>query len=265
MHRTRAHYWSCSSFAHWLRQTLGASNKPNAATMEEWSDWRTNSKTSSPFVHWLTEEFLDKVQNVLCFPGDVWNEIRYYIKNRFFDKMHYLQTRLEPGKYYDLDTRLLHGLFESLVDFVEVEKAHMQQMMGEEDKPLRYRFWFLRFSSIRSKELGFKYLEWEATLDEPGQEYPCNDQAKTAREIMELYTWWKEKRPARPDPYDITGWTEYCASKPDGELFWATKTDEERAQSKSMLDQMNDIEKQYDDEDEQMMLRLIKIRKSLWT
>jgi len=48
-------------------------------------------------------------------------------------------------------------------------------------------------------------------------------------------------------------------------LHFNDKTDEERAESKRLLEAMDIIEKRYDDEDEAMMVALIKIRQSLWT
>jgi hypothetical protein len=48
-------------------------------------------------------------------------------------------------------------------------------------------------------------------------------------------------------------------------MYFSDKTDEERAESKHLLEAMDIIEKRYDDEDEMMMVALIKIRQSLWT
>jgi hypothetical protein len=43
------------------------------------------------------------------------------------------------------------------------------------------------------------------------------------------------------------------------------ETPEERVEVMQMLDKTHEIEKQYNDQDEEMMIRLIKIRQSLWT
>jgi hypothetical protein len=34
-----------------------------------------------------------------------------------------------------------------------------------------------------------------------------------AKEKLDLYTWWTVTRPARPDPYEASGWTAYCELK----------------------------------------------------
>jgi hypothetical protein len=48
-------------------------------------------------------------------------------------------------------------------------------------------------------------------------------------------------------------------------MHFNDKTDAERAETKRLLEAMDAIEKRYDDEDEVMMVALIKIRQSLWT
>jgi hypothetical protein len=43
------------------------------------------------------------------------------------------------------------------------------------------------------------------------------------------------------------------------------KTDEDKAETRRVLDASTALEKQYSDEDTEMLTRLIKIRESLWT
>lgn len=289
--RTRYTYWSNSDFADWIRKISGVQIKPAADTLEGWHNWRKANENS--WGYWIAEEFLDLLQDVVSLPADMWYAFRYYIKNRYFDKLHYLQTQLKPGQYYDVDTRLLHGMFETLVDFIEVEKAHMYWityrpkatelrnwfMYGTKPdfipKPMSHRFRFIRFYSDRSAPAGMKYLQWETTLDDPEANKDYSEwqppeqsmltQARVAQELINLYNWWKIERPSRPDPMDESGWTAYCDLKAELEEPMWEKTKEEREQTRKMLDQMREMEEQYDQEDEQMMIRLIKIRKHLWT
>jgi hypothetical protein len=94
-------------------------------------------------------------------------------------------------------------------------------------------------------------------------------QAKAAKEIIELYTWWTVTYRARPDPYDASGWTEYCEASRlanGGKLSWSgDKTPELKKMSDKAHKLLQKIEAQYEKEDEAMMIRLIKIRQSLWT
>ncbi len=263
----RNSYWSSSKFAEFVRMCCAAPIKPEAATAEEWATWRKYFQSNHKFAYWFVEEFLDNAQDVVYWPSDKLNDVRTYVINRFVDKLHYLPTRFKPGDYYELDDRLLHGMFESLVDFVECEKAHMELMCNskENELPWWYHSWITRWKSIRSREIGMKYLKWEADLDK-NEENMDNGQADHARETIALYTWWKDVRPVRPDPYDVSGWSDICAKHDSlDDLLSDNKNEEEEKESKDSLNNLWQIEKQYDDEDEQMMIRLIKIRKGLWT
>jgi len=280
----RAHYWSNSKFADWIRRKFGAPTKLKCGTSEEWHEWGRESQAKHGIVHWIADTFLDKLQDFFNWPLDKLDDIRTYCRNRFIDKLHYAPTRLEAGKWHETDTRMLHANFELLVDFIEVEKAHMA-LWSDSSKP---RPWWRKFrltswAPFRSKELGMEYLQWEASLaknedwvskDDPtyGQPTP---QAEAAKEQIALYTWWKEVRPARPDPMDASGLTAHYEqrrndAKAEGdESMWAIfnrdKSDDDRANWKEMSDKCHALEQQYDDEDTEMLIRLIKIRHHLWT
>ncbi len=103
---------------------------------------------------------------------------------------------------------------------------------------------------------------------EEGEEEVPTYQAIAAKEMLELYTWWKEVYPKRPDPYDASGWSAYCDMRRERGyhlLDMEDRTEEESAMRNTALAKSNEIEKAYNDEDEAMMIRLIKIRESLWT
>ena len=93
-------------------------------------------------------------------------------------------------------------------------------------------------------------------------------QAETAIETLVLYYWWKEVRPQRLDPYDVSGWSELCERRrtEHGQSLWLEdQTEEERAESRESIIISNRLEEEYHKEDEDMMIRLIKIRQGLWT
>jgi hypothetical protein len=265
-HRIRTNYWSCSKFAAKVRRKLGVEEKPSAATLEGWSEWKKNNTNN--FGYWLTEEAFDAAQDVVYFPIDVYRNIRRYINNRFVTKTHYIDTKLERGQWHEMDARILHGMMESLVGFVEIEKANMRYLSDEvplwRDNTLKGKF--VRWKTYHSRELpsrqkGLEYLDWEISL---GEESPL--QSAAARNIKELYLWWKDVRPARPDPMDASGWSEHCDARRDGgDIFCRPETPEEKDRVEQMLEEMRLLEQQYYDEDTEMLTRLIKIRDSLWT
>ena len=75
--------------------------------------------------------------------------------------------------------------------------------------------------------------------------------------------------PNRPDPMDASGWSEICSRRREqGQSLFSSlsdKTAEEAEETAKALELCNKIEQQYDDEDTEMLIRLVKVRKSLWT
>lgn len=272
-------YWSCTKFADWLRGIP----KPTAASWEDWESWKATAKTKYPFRFWLADEGLDKIQDFIYWPVDKLDNIRYYVNNRWISHSHALTAHprdIKPGEWRDVGNRFLPCLFNELVDFVEVEQAWMGVAFDSEAAakfgvPWYRRNW-LRLRTWRCPEAGLDHLDWASKLvqdEEWGvQKNDLNyghptQQALNAIEIKELYTWWTQVYPNREDPYDASGWTAYCNNLREkyGTVFRSTKDENERDESMRMIGISDRIEKHYQDEDEQMLIRLIKIRDSLWT
>ena len=249
--------------------------KPAAATMKEWRAWEKRARTEEPFRYWLNESVPDFFKDLWKAITRPFNDLRYAIRCRIFDKYHVINTGLKPG-YADCDKRMLHGMFNLLVDFIEVEKAWMHVVFDKDERKRRKHPWWslgwTRFKAFRDPEAGLAHLAWEMSLDSPDlDEYDRSDtQAASAREQLALYQWWCIIRPNRPDPYDISGWTAYCEKKREDEDDFLSslgedRTPEEKAESCAALDKLRKIQQEYDDEDEAMLIRLIKIRKGMWT
>ena len=258
-----------------MKQFFELKNKrPYAATLREWKEWKLQAKADEPFKYWLVETvpdwFEDRWRNIT----KPYNDLRYALRCRVFDKYHVINTGLPPG-YADCDTRMLHGMFNLLVDYIEVEKAWMNVVFN---KDLRHKtktpWWSIgwtRFKSFRNVEAGLAYLNWEMTLDNPNLDVNerSDSQAKSAREQLALYKWWKEVRPARPDPMDASGWTDFCeklrVNHGNDDTLDLIKTPEEEIECKAVLEKNRQIDQAYEDEDTANLIRLIKIRSSLWT
>lgn len=275
-------YWSCSNFANWLRGT----DKLSKGTAREWTEWDKSAKNAHPFRFWLAEDLLDTIQDFVYWPFTKLNDIRYYINNRWVTKSHSLVAHprnIKPGAWQDVGYRLLPCMFNALADFVEIEQA-WAYVMWDKDKQHQYKtpWWrksFFRLRSWRSPEAGLAYLEWASSLimderwglDKSHPEYgKPSHQAADANEIKELYIWWTDTYPNRPDPYDISGWDAVCSKKRDGDHILSIfdnddETDEEKAHRHATHTRLREIEKEYEQEEEDMMIRMIKIRKSLWT
>jgi hypothetical protein len=253
--------------------------KPKAATSEGWRSWEKQAAQNHPIRYWFAEEGLDKIQNVLCYPVDKLYDIKYWFNNRFISKTHALNSNLEKGIWHEFDTRLLHCMFDELVNFVEIEQAWYNIAWDKEARD-RYKVpfyswgWF-RWRVWRSPEAGIESLEWASKLVmdegygvEPGDpEYgKPTRQAQSAQEILTLYRWWKEVYPNRPDAYDVSGWTAYCEQRRQQDLKFLEedRTPAEAAVGREAIKIANQIEDQYEKEDEEMMVRLVKIRGALW-
>ena len=275
----RSNYWSCSKFADWLRGT----EKLSAGTSEQWDEWRTTAQMRHNFRYWLAEEALDAIQNFVNYPMDKLNDVRYYINNRWVSKSHALTAHprdIRPGRWSDVGNRFLPCLFNELVNFVEVEQAwHYVMWNDEEQKKYNvpwYRSGWLRWRTWRCPEAGLAYLDWASTLtnaefleDDKKHLAEPTYQANAAKEIKELYLWWTTVYRNRPDPYEASGWTAICEESRianGGRLSWGGEKDPVlKKKSDRAHKLLRKIEAAYEKEDEQMMIRLIKIRQSLWT
>jgi len=277
----RANYWSCSKLANIIRGV----DKPSSETSKGWRDWKSLAKTTYPLRFWIAEEALDKVQDIVYSPVDLINSVRYYINNRWITKTHTLTSNLKPGQWYDLDTRILNCVFDELVNYVEIELAYTNIRWSKKEERKKYDvpFWarpgLFRIRTWRSPQAGLDYIAWASELRWGNDDWIEPDhpdygkltlQATSARELGVLYNWWKNVRPNRPDIYDASGWSELCdkrreAHDGDAWLDEDEKTPEERIETKDALDRCHDLEEQYENEDTEMLKRLIDIRRSLWT
>jgi len=274
----RSRYWSCSKFADWLRGT----EKLQAGTGTEWNLWKKSAKAAYPVRYWLAEEGLDYIQDFVNWPLDKIYGFKYWINNRFVTRTHALTSSLKRGDWWELDTRIMHCLFDELVNHVEIEIAANNFRWNEESrKKYKTPFWavgWFRWRTYRNVDAAMDYLEWASNLrwgeEEVGSDDPMcgklTHQALGAREIRELYFWWKNVYPNRPDPYDASGWSEWCDRRREetgGGLMamLENETEEQQEESQRILNRLREIEEQYEKEDTEMLIRLIKVRHSLWT
>jgi hypothetical protein len=141
-------------------------------------------------------------------------------------------------------------------------------------------FWakgWWRVRTWRCPQAGIDNLDWQRQLrwteNEVGADHKelgkLTPQAVNAQEILDLYKWWTEVYRTRPDPYEASGWTAYCEASRKangGKLsFSEDKNPELRKASNKSHKILQKIEADYEKEDEAMMIRLIKVRNSLWT
>lgn len=243
-------------------------NPPSYASWDEWGDFEDKYREEAPIRYFIMKRlglgFHIHVINRLT-------ELRRQFLYRTTERYHVVDTKLTPG-YYDVDTLILHSAFSLLVDYVEVELAWMQVVFDDEE--YKKHFGWKRFVprilrgfiyDFRSKELGLKHLEWEMTLDDPTlpEEQRHEEQAARARQVLALYKWWTEERPARQEiPYPDTG--------EDNQLMrrgarWRKENPEMAAAISKWARDVGAQEEAWETEDTEKLLELVKIRRGLWT
>ena len=227
MLKHRFNYWTCSKFADFIR----GEKKPYALEWHKWGEWKDQQKKKRPIRFWLSDTLLDKLQDFFYFPYDVYSNVKSYVRNRWIDKTHYLKTGLKPGDYHEFDTRILYGLFNELVDYVEIELAHLSKW----DRTKSYKF-----NNGRCVEAAYDYFEWVNNLQKESDKI----QKENCIKIRELYEWWTKQRPNRDNPL-----TSITAESHDEKYYKL----------------IHDIEQDYYNEDTEMLIELIKIRNGLWT
>lgn len=241
-------------------------NPPKSLSMDGWADFEDEFKKEAPIRYVIKYAIVRKIGYFFDRIGRiVWN-LRY----RFIHKDHLINTKLGYG-YHEVDERMLHGNFELLVDYVEIQCANMATVFKPEKRKaaIGWRYHLpsiLRFKRFRSRELGMKHLEWETTLGDPSlNEYErSSDQAARAVQIIILYTWWKDAFPNRkeleaPDSPDNSVGLRFLSAK------WKKDHPEySKAFSQWGRDSFQQ-ELDWDKEDEEMLIALMKIRKALWT
>ena len=189
--RSRFTYWST-----YIENILNKEPKP-LISFNSTEEMVAHINTKDPI--WV--RVVDKLQDIVMFPSDLYHSIRIYLKNSK-GNTHVLDGGLEKGQWYDLTYRIPHCLFFELDKFITQEK-------------------------------GLETHEWEKTLayNEDygiGPEHELygklTDQAVSAIEQEAIWNWWKENKDSA---------------------------------------EFGDVE--YQKQEEEMLIRLIKIRGSLWS
>lgn len=241
-------------------------NPPGALSAKGWRLFNNEFKEKARIRFWFKNEF----KHLITLPIKwKYESIMRWIRYRTYDRYHIIKTGLPPG-YYEIDTLMLNVNFNMLKDFVEVEQAiryfwtsdaFIHRSWAEKYVPFYYKFY-----PFRRPDLGIAYFNWAATLDDvalPVHER-CDAQAAAAKEVLILYKWWVEDRPARvPEKrgeYDDQGFGILGCFDDD--------FNKEAEDYKIYIETMNrqvDQEKLWIQEDDDMLVRLIRVRQSLWT
>jgi hypothetical protein len=242
-------------------------DKPEALSWGGWACWHDETKKSRPFAYFVMETVPDAWDTTVQRITRPVVRLRHQLRYRVFDRYHLIDTKL-PVEYHDTSSRLLHGMFSLLVDHVEIEMAWTNVVFSRKNRK-QAPWWsvgWTRVKSHRNRQAGLDHLRWEMTLDDSSIPVSSQNpfQAAKAREIWELYHWWTVIRLQRPDPHAESGWGEYCSRVSIDSMF-SPRSDEDQKRVSEMIDHSTKLETMYDQEDEAMLIRLVRIRNDLWT
>lgn len=258
-------YWSCTKLADYIR----GNTKPQVASASKWIDWEESAKESKPVRYWLAETGLDSLQEIVYSPVTAVAAVRSYVSNRFISCAHACTASpqdITPGSWCDTGYRFMPCMFNELVNFVETEIAsvHYSSLSKEDrnrfEKPRMFRTW--RSPSAGVEKLALDSLVLNKEIIDNAPDDPHKDElsqfAIRSKEVLDLYLWWTEVYRNRPDPYDTV--SQELGVKPTLDML-----DYDEAIVREWSKRVAAIEQCYDNEDEEMLIRLIKIRKWLWT
>lgn len=241
-------------------------NPPGALTSKGWRLFKKEFKEKAPIRYWIKNDFKYKV--IMSF---VWKykSAKDWIRYRTYDRYHIVDTGLKPG-YQDSASQMFHASFTVLKDFVEVELAWCRYHWSDERKTAS--FWekhlpfYRMFNPFRSRKLGLDYLNWASTLDDPSlpPNERCDHQAISSREIRELYLWWTDIRPNRKlketPGYDNQGLGILSVLDDDFD-----KDAKDFVDYSKIFEENSKLEEEWQEEDTEMFIRLVKVRGHMWT
>lgn len=209
-------------FENYAKKKLAFPNKLGY-TAEEFCDFDKNWKEKLP-ISFKMHKVINKIEFFCWY--HIWDRCErtyYYIRNRFFKRYHLIRTDLAKGQWWDVDNKMLYGMMNLLVDFVEKEHALL-------------------------------VVDWEGSSE---------SHAAAKKEIIEIYTWWKDY-PRRQKEMDAI--FDKIEDKFDKEeCIMASFTTERMDKNRPIYEERSAAEDKLEKEEEEMLIRLIKIRKYLWT
>lgn len=227
----------------WIKRLAGLPPFPKpAGTAKEFKDWDDMLREKYPYRMKLYD-VLYKIRAIFFWrPHRMIKDAIWWVKYRIVPKHKYTThklTTLKPG-YYDTDILMLHFMFEQFALFME------HQLSGK------------------------SWTRWEYTKDDfPFTDDPTEAQALADErnaiwaEMQDLYKWWTEDYPTReqslPKYPDLP--EEWGCMAPLNEDYENTPEMEEW---KKVSKIHSEAESKWAEDEQNNLIRLIKIRKYLW-
>jgi hypothetical protein len=199
-----------------------------------WDDWRTEVKSSYPIRYWLLEQL----------PTYFWAPKRHIKDAIYWFKCHFIPSH----RYHILDLR------QPKLKNNKPNPEYYNYGWCDSDKQILYAL-FNILNNFMNNEFSNFYIPPEDEIEKNENDMGglSSDQREAGLEMLALHKWWNEDRPRKLEDAENTldAWHEArMKNRPDQEIWWK---------------KLNEIEAYNAAQEEEMILRLIKIRKWLWT
>lgn len=210
------------------------------------------------------------------FIGRIYRKTKFWIACRTYNKFHVVNLGLKPG-WLDSREMLLYANFAVLSHFVEKELSQLELTFRKYNPTARGSH-----RGVSNRELGLSYLScWEGLLPEMVGGKDVNALTREfAKTVRELYVWWNDIRPARKNQYENELHELYDSAKREGREYIrfvplsddsnlcrvvSDLTPHECDKRDELCKNSFNLESSWDQEDQNMLHRLIDIRLQLWS
>lgn len=216
----------------------------------------------------------DNRSKLIKFLDDLWWNISWYSFHKPYEfvkgkwrgyvttRHHVIKTELPVQSWWEVDTRILYGMMALLKEFVEKQQpfrsdeiTYFNKNIGNDKIVTNPQFNVFSKKMESLNKDGFCEIEW--TSDE--------FHVTARQEMLIIYLWWMDYKRRQKEISDaLTTWDNGitdCGKKNFLDALNAERTPEEI----SLMDRLHELEDKLHSEEEDMLIRIIKIRDSLWT
>jgi hypothetical protein len=236
--------------------------RPDLLTLSALQRWQESLAANRPAAYLLGIRLPNLLNAAAVHGAAPWVRFKREWRARVSERCHWVHTGLAPG-YHDADRRMLHANFQLLTDFIEIELAAIERASPSVRADSCRSLWPGRPS--RSRTAGLARLAWLQSLREteegarPGKVGARCREALIADEQEALYRWWTESRAQRCDP-EAALTQAIRVGAPHEDL-----SETQRAALLTECEKADALQASYDLEDEMNLIRLMRIRKTLWS
>lgn len=237
-----------------LRELIRGTKYPYCAGLDQWDEIKENARKAHPVRYWIAEDLFDMIEDVIKYPYAKYKDIRNYLSNRFKTKTHTLQLNTKrhywnKGSWIEYDDRLLYCVMDSFVrwlgeELVPNHEAWNNKIKGSVDEKIR--------QVLKEKQ---EFQDQQENL------------IKVYQECLEIYDWWINFE--QDAWYDTSPWPANCEMMTEkyGCFLSGQReySEEDEKLGKESLAEHNRLEAANEEEITSYLIRLMKIRKFLWT